>query len=119
MISDLRIPQQAWKKAIEKPQPWLSWWSQGDKIELDKNNVIYVQGEPKTHTVDEIFDIKAQEVIDFFYYNHKSIQLVCSSIDEFSIDEWSFNLLKLELKHIKHYDFIGVDELLKKNFLIV
>jgi len=38
--------------------------------------------------------------------------LVCSIVDEFSIDEKSFNLLKLELEHIQHYDFIGVDELL-------
>ena len=38
--------------------------------------------------------------------------MVCSVVDEFSIDERSFNLLKLELEHIQHYDFIGVDELL-------
>ena len=37
-------------------------------------------------------------------------------IDEFFIDKQSFNLLKFELEHIKHYDFIGVDELLNKNF---
>ena len=37
-------------------------------------------------------------------------------IDEFFIDKRSFNLLKFELEHIKHYDFIGVDELLNKNF---
>ena len=44
------------------------------------------------------------------------VQLVCSTVGEFSIDEQSFNLLKFELEHIKHYDFIGVDELLNKNF---
>ena len=44
------------------------------------------------------------------------VQLVCSTVDEFSIDERSFNLLKFELDHIKHYDFIGVDELLNKIF---
>ena len=44
------------------------------------------------------------------------IQLVCSVVDGFSIDEQSFNLLKLELEHIKHYDFIGVDELLSNFF---
>ena len=43
-------------------------------------------------------------------------QLVCSVVDGFSIDERSFNLLKLELEHIKHYDFIGVDELLSNFF---
>ena len=53
-----------------------------------------------------------KKVIDFTNYNHTLVQLVCSVVDEFSIDERSFNLLKLELKHIKHYDFIGVDEFL-------
>ena len=37
-------------------------------------------------------------------------------IDEFFIDKRSFNILKFELEHIKHYDFIGVDELLNKYF---
>ena len=40
------------------------------------------------------------------------VQSICSVVDKFSIDEQSFNLLKLELVHIRHYDFIGVDELL-------
>ena len=44
------------------------------------------------------------------------VQPVCSVVDEFSIDEQSFNLLKLELEHIRHYDFIGVDELLSNFF---
>ena len=44
------------------------------------------------------------------------VQSVCSVVDKFSIDEQSFNLLKLELKHIRHYDFIGVDELLSNFF---
>ena len=92
-------------------------YSQGDKIGLDENKVICIKGEPITHIIDETFIIKAQEVIDFFYYNHMLVQLVCSSIDEFSIDERIFNLLKFELKHIKHYDFIEVDELLNKKFL--
>ncbi|KAK9988326.1 hypothetical protein SO802_028565 [Lithocarpus litseifolius] len=91
-------------------------YCQRDKIELDENKVIYIQGEPITHIIDETFILKAQEVIDFFYFNHMSVQLVCSSIDEFSIDERIFNLLKFELEHIKHYDFIEVDELLNKNF---
>ena len=38
--------------------------------------------------------------------------MVCLVVDEFSIDEQSFNLIKLELEHIRHFDFIGVDELL-------
>ena len=32
-------------------------FSQEEKIELDKNKVIYIRGEPITHTVDETFDI--------------------------------------------------------------
>ena len=42
--------------------------------------------------------------------------MVCSVVEKFSIDEQSFNLLKLELEHIRHYDFIGVDELLSNVF---
>ena len=85
-------------------------------IELDKNKVIYIQGKPISHTIDETFNIQKQKVIDFTYYNHTLEQLVCSVVDGFSIDERSFNLLKLELEHIKHYDFIGVDELLSNFF---
>ena len=44
------------------------------------------------------------------------VQSICSVVDKFSIDEQSFNLLKLELKHIRHYDSIGVDELLSNFF---
>ena len=44
------------------------------------------------------------------------VQSVCLVVDQFSIDEQSSNLLKLELEHIRHYDFIGVDELLSKFF---
>ena len=91
---------------------YLEDFSQGDKIELDKNNVMYIHGEPITHTIDETFDIQKQKVFDFTDYNHMLVQLVCSVVDGFSIDEQSFNLLKLELEHIKQYDFIGVDELL-------
>ena len=36
---------------------YLEDYSQGDKIELDKNKVIYIQGEPITHTIDEAFDV--------------------------------------------------------------
>ena len=80
-------------------------FSQEDKIELDKNKVIYIQGEPITHTIDETFDIQRQKVIDFTDYNHRLVQSVCLVVDKFSIDEQSFNLLKLELEHIRHYDF--------------
>ena len=95
---------------------YLEDYSQGDNIELDKNKVIYIQGEPITHTIDETFDVQRQKVIDFTDYNHSLVQSVCLVVDEFSIDEQSFNLLKLELEHIRHYDFIGVDELLSNFF---
>ena len=41
-------------------------FSQGEKIELDKNKVIYIRNEPITHIIDETFDIKKQKVIDPF-----------------------------------------------------
>ena len=44
------------------------------------------------------------------------VESVCSVVNKFSIDEQSFNILKLELEHIRHYDFIGIDELLSKIF---
>ena len=95
---------------------FLEDYSQGDKIELNENKFIYIRGEPITHTVDETFNIKKQKVIDFTDYNYRLVQSVCSVVDKFSIDEQSFNLLKLELEHIRHYDFIGVDKLLSKFF---
>ena len=95
---------------------YLEDYSQGDKIELDENKVIYIRGEPITHTVDETFNIKKQKVIDFTNYNHRLVQSVCSVVDQFSIDKQSSNLLKLELEHIRHYDFIRVDELLSNFF---
>ena len=39
-------------------------FSQGEKIELDKNKVIYIRDEPITHIIDETFDIQKQKVID-------------------------------------------------------
>ena len=39
-------------------------FSQREKIELDKNKVIYIRDEPITHIVDETFDIQKQKVID-------------------------------------------------------
>ena len=91
---------------------YLKDYSQWDKIELDENKVIYIRGEPITHIVDETFNIKKQKAIDFTNYNHRLVQLVCLVVDQFSIDEQSSNPLKLELEHIRHYDFIGVNELL-------
>ena len=44
------------------------------------------------------------------------VESVCLVVDKFSIDEQSFNLLKLELEHIRRYDFIGVDELFSNFF---
>ena len=41
-------------------------FSQGEKIKLDKNKVIYIRDEPITHIVDETFDIQKQKVIDPF-----------------------------------------------------
>ena len=95
---------------------YLEDYNQEDKIELDENKVIYIWCEPITHTVDETFNIKKQKVIDFINYNHRLVQSVCSIVDRFSIDEQSSNLLKFELEHIRHYDFIGVDELLSNFF---
>ena len=37
---------------------YLEDYSQGDKIELNKNKVIYIRDEPITHIVDETFNIK-------------------------------------------------------------
>ena len=42
-------------------------FSQGEKIELDKNKVICIRDEPITHIVDETFDIQKQKVIDPFW----------------------------------------------------
>ena len=58
---------------------YLEDYSQGDKIELNENKVIYIQGELITHTVDETFNIKKQEAIDFIDYNHMLVRLVCST----------------------------------------
>ena len=58
---------------------YLEDYSQGDKIELNENKVIYIQGELITHTVDETFNIKKQVVIDFIDYNHMLVRLVCST----------------------------------------
>ena len=75
---------------------------------LDENKVIYIQGEPITHIVDETLYVQAQEVTDFIDYNHTLVQLVCSAVDEFSIDEPSFNLLKLELETLNTMISLGL-----------
>ena len=41
-------------------------FSHREKIELDKNKVIYIRDEPITHIFDETFDIQKQKVIDPF-----------------------------------------------------
>ena len=64
---------------------YLEDYSQGDRIELDENKVIYIRGEPITHTVNETFNIKKQKVIDFTDYNHRLVQSVCSVVDKFKL----------------------------------
>ena len=43
---------------------YLEDFSQGEKIDPDKNKIIYIRDEPITHIVDETFDIQKQKVID-------------------------------------------------------
>ena len=42
---------------------YLEDYSQGDRIELDENKVIYIRGKPITHTVDETFNIKNKKLL--------------------------------------------------------
>ena len=51
-------------------------FSQGEKIELDKNKVIYMRDEPITHIVDETFDIQKQKVIDPFWEDFIEQELI-------------------------------------------
>ena len=51
-------------------------FSQGEKIELDKNKVIYIRDEPITHIVDETFDIQKQKVIDPFWEDFIEQELI-------------------------------------------
>ena len=51
-------------------------FSQGEKIELDKNKVIYIRDEPITHIVDETFDIQKQKVIDLFWEDFIEQELI-------------------------------------------
>ena len=51
-------------------------FSQEEKIELNKNKVIYIQDEPITHIVDETFDIRKQKVIDPFWEDFIEQELI-------------------------------------------
>ena len=51
-------------------------FSQGEKIELDKNKVIYIRDEPITHIIDETFDIQKQKVIDPFWEDFIEQELI-------------------------------------------
>ena len=51
-------------------------FSQEDKIELDKNKVIYIRDEPITHIVDETFDIQKQKVIYPFWEDFIEQELI-------------------------------------------
>lgn len=68
--------------------------SQGNKIELDEDKCICIQGAPTTHTNNNAFSFQ----------------------EMFSVDEWSFN--SLELEHMQRYDFIGFVEFLSNSILI-
>ena len=46
---------------------YLEDFNQEEKIELNKNKVIYIRDELITHIVDETFDIQKQKVIDPFW----------------------------------------------------
>ena len=51
-------------------------FNQGEKIELDKNKVIYIRDEPITHIVDETFNIQKQKVIDPFWEDFIEQELI-------------------------------------------
>ena len=51
-------------------------FGQGEKIELDKNKVIYIRNEPITHIVDETFDIQKQKIIDPFWEDFIEQELI-------------------------------------------
>ena len=51
-------------------------FSQGEKIELDKNKVIHIRDEPITHIVNETFDIQKQKVIDPFWEDFIEQELI-------------------------------------------
>ena len=55
---------------------YLEDFSQGEKIELDKNKVIYIRNEPITHIIDETFDIQKQKVIDPFWEDFIEQELI-------------------------------------------
>lgn len=74
---------------------------------LDEDKVTCIQDEPITHTIDVAFFVQPKEVFDYIKGNHLVEQLVCLAKERFSINEWSFNLPKLE--HIQYYDVVRVD----------
>ena len=51
-------------------------FSQGEKIEPDKNKVIYIRDEPITHIIYETFDIQKQKVIDPFWEDFVEQELI-------------------------------------------
>ena len=51
-------------------------FSQEENIELDKNKVIYIQGEPITHIIDGAFDIQKLKVIDPFWEDFIERELI-------------------------------------------
>ena len=55
---------------------YLEDYSQGDKIELDENKVIYIRDEPITHIIYETFDIQKQKVIDPFWEDFVEQELI-------------------------------------------
>ena len=54
----------------------LKIFSQGEKIELDKNKIIYIRDELITHIVDVTFDIQKQKVIDPFWEDFIEQELI-------------------------------------------
>ena len=55
---------------------YLEDFSQGEKIELDKNKVIYIWDELITHIVDKTFDFQKQKVIDPFWEDFIEQELI-------------------------------------------
>ena len=51
-------------------------FSQREKIEPDKNKVIYIRDEPITHIIDETFYIQKQKVIDPFWEDFIEQELI-------------------------------------------
>ena len=54
-------------KEVKNKNPYIKIYYEWEKIELDKNKVIYIRDEPITHIVDETFNIQKQKAIDPFW----------------------------------------------------